>query len=96
MITRMKYLVIEIFTCNWVYIKNGKGKYMKFIITKRKQMATREKANKGKVLKYIQEQFENAKEMKLFQMLRKEVEIGKNGTQRYVIKKGPNKGKIVG
>jgi hypothetical protein len=29
-------------------------------------------------------------------MLRKEVEIGKNGTQRYVIKKGPNKGKIVG
>ena len=59
-------------------------------------MATREKANKGKVLKYIQEQFENAKEMKLFQMLRKEVEIGKNGTQRYVIKKGPNKGKIVG
>ena len=69
---------------------------MKFIITKRKQMATREKANKGKVLKYIQEQFENAKEMKLFQMLRKEVEIGKNGTQRYVIKKGPNKGKIVG
>jgi hypothetical protein len=59
-------------------------------------MSTREKANKGKVLKYIQEQFENAKEMKLFQMLRKEVEIGGNGTQRYVIKKGPNKGKIVG
>jgi hypothetical protein len=50
-------------------------------------MSTREKANKGKVLKYIQEQFENAKEMKLFQMLRKEVEIGKNGTQRYVIKR---------
>jgi hypothetical protein len=39
---------------------------------------------------------ESAKEMKLFQMLRKEVEIGGNGTQRYVIKKGPNKGKIVG
>ena len=56
----------------------------------------REKTNKQKVLKYIQEQWENAKEMKLFQMLRKEVEIGKNGTQRYVIKKGPNKGKIVG
>ena len=69
-----------------MYNKNGKGKYM----------STREKANKDKVLKYIQEQFENAKEMKLFQMLRKEVEIGKNGTQRYVIKKGPNKGKIVG
>ena len=54
------------------------------------------KANKLKVLNYIQEQWETAKEMKLFQMLRKEVEIGKNGTQRYVIKKGPNKGKIVG
>jgi len=59
-------------------------------------MATREKTNKQKVLDYVQKQFENAKEMKLFQMLRKEVEIGGNGTQRYVIKKGPNKGKIVG
>ena len=59
-------------------------------------MSTREKTNKQKVLDYVQERFENAKEMKLFQMLRKEVEIGGNGTQRYVIKKGPNKGKIVG
>ena len=69
-----------------MYIKNGKGKHM----------STREKTNKQKVLDYVQKQFEDAKEMKLFQMLRKEVEIGKNGTQRYVIKKGPNKGKIVG
>jgi len=59
-------------------------------------MSTREKANKGKVLNYIQEQWETAKEMKLFRMLRKEVEIGANGTQKYTIKKGPNKGKIVG
>ena len=59
-------------------------------------MSTREKTNKQKVLNYVQKQFESAKEMKLFQMLRKEVEIGGNGTQRYVIKKGPNKGKIVG
>jgi hypothetical protein len=59
-------------------------------------MSTREKTNKQKVLDYVQKQFESAKEMKLFQMLRKEVEIGGNGTQRYVIKKGPNKGKIVG
>ena len=59
-------------------------------------MSTREKTNKQKVLDYVQKQFESAKEMKLFQMLRKEVEIGKNGTQRYVIKKGSNKGKIVG
>jgi hypothetical protein len=58
-------------------------------------MTTREKTNKQKVLDYVQEQFENAKEMRMFQMLRKEVEIGANGTQKYVIKKGPNKGKIV-
>ena len=59
-------------------------------------MSTREKTNKQKVLDYVQKQFESAKEMKLFQMLRKEVEIGKNSTQRYVIKKRPNKSKIVG
>ena len=34
------------------------------------------------------------KEMKLFVNLKKEVEHGANGTQEYVIKKGPNKGKI--
>jgi hypothetical protein len=59
-------------------------------------MSTREKTNKQKVLDYVQKQFEDAKEMKLFRMLRKEVEIGGNGTQKYIIKKGPNKGKIVG
>ena len=30
----------------------------------------------------------------MFQNLRKEVEIGANGTQQYVIKKGVNKNKI--
>ena len=34
------------------------------------------------------------KEMKLFQFLKKEVESGANGTQKYVIKKGINKGKV--
>ena len=58
-------------------------------------MATREKANKGVVLKYVQDKLESAKQMKFFQMLRKEVEIGKHGTQKYVIKSGKNKGKIV-
>jgi hypothetical protein len=33
-------------------------------------------------------------EMKLFRNLKKEVDAGANGTQQYVIKKGPNKGKI--
>ena len=58
-------------------------------------MATREKTNKQKVLDYVQEKFESAKEMKLFQMLRKEVEIGGNGTQKYVVKNGINKGKVL-
>jgi len=33
-------------------------------------------------------------EMKLFRNLKKEVDAGANGTQKYVIKKGINKGKI--
>ena len=34
------------------------------------------------------------KEKNLFKNLRKEVEIGANGTQEYIMKKGINKGKI--
>ena len=34
------------------------------------------------------------KEKNLFKNLRKEVKIGANGTQEYIIKKGINKGKI--
>ena len=34
------------------------------------------------------------KEMNLFKSLKKEVNVGANGTQDYVIKKGINKGKI--
>tara|TARA_B100001939_G_scaffold45692_1_gene35321 strand:- start:140 stop:304 length:165 start_codon:yes stop_codon:yes gene_type:complete len=34
------------------------------------------------------------KEMNVFKYLRKEVDTGANGTQKYVIKKGINKGKI--
>ena len=34
------------------------------------------------------------KEMNLFKHLKKEVETGANGTQDYIIKKGPNKDKI--
>jgi hypothetical protein len=58
-------------------------------------MATREKVNKQKVLDYIQDKLESEKQMKFFQMLRREVEIGANGTQKYVIKTGKNKGRIV-
>ena len=34
------------------------------------------------------------KEMNVFVNLKKSVEHGANGTQEYVIKKGPNKGKV--
>ena len=35
------------------------------------------------------------KEKNVFQHLRKEVDIGANGTQKYVVKKGINKGKVL-
>jgi hypothetical protein len=35
-----------------------------------------------------------SKEMTLFKSLKKEVNYGANGTQKYIIKKGPNKGRI--
>jgi len=34
------------------------------------------------------------KEMQLSRSLKKEVNAGANGTQKYIIKEGPNKGKI--
>jgi hypothetical protein len=40
-------------------------------------MSTREKANKGKVLKYIQEQFENAKEINYFKCYVKKLRLVK-------------------
>ena len=48
-----------------------------------------------KVLDYIAEINRSEKEMNLAKDLKKSVEHGKNGTQRYVIKQGENKGKVV-
>ena len=48
-----------------------------------------------KVLDYIAEMNRTAKQMSYVKELKKSVEHGKNGTQRYVIKEGENKGKIV-
>jgi len=45
---------------------------------------------------YASKLFREAKEKMLHRTLRTEVEIGKHGTQQYVIKKGANKGKIAG
>ena len=48
-----------------------------------------------KVLDFIAEINRSEKEMNLAKGLKKSVEHGKNGTQRYVIKEGENKGKVV-
>ncbi len=37
----------------------------------------------------------SAKQMKFVKDLKKEVETGKHGTQKYVVKQGQNKGKIL-
>tara|TARA_B100000085_G_scaffold146044_1_gene132862 strand:- start:617 stop:793 length:177 start_codon:yes stop_codon:yes gene_type:complete len=43
---------------------------------------------------YHQKSLKEQKEMNLARNLKKEVITGANGTQNYVIKNGPNKGKI--
>jgi len=48
-----------------------------------------------KVLDYIAQINKEAKQMSYVKNLKKEVEIGANGTQKYVIKKGQNKGKVL-
>ena len=48
-----------------------------------------------KVLDYIAEMNRTAKQMRYVRELKKEVEINANGSSRYKIKEGPNKGKVV-
>ena len=48
-----------------------------------------------KVLDYIAEINRTAKQMSYIKDLKRSVEHGKNGTQKYVIKEGENKGKVV-
>jgi hypothetical protein len=43
---------------------------------------------------FLQKKEKENKQKNMFQNLRKEVDIGANGTQQYVIKKGVNKNKI--
>jgi len=47
------------------------------------------------VIKYISEMQKKTKQMRFVKDLKKEVEIGANGTQKYVVKEGPNKGKVL-
>ena len=48
-----------------------------------------------KVLDYIADINKQAKQMRFVKDLKKEVETGKHGTQKYVIKEGENKGKVL-
>ena len=48
-----------------------------------------------KVLDHIANINKEAKQMQLSKDLKKEVETGKNGTQKYVLKQGINKGKTL-
>ena len=48
-----------------------------------------------KDLDYIKKINKENQELNLAKNLRKEVEIGKYGTQKYVIKEGENKGKVL-
>jgi len=43
---------------------------------------------------FLKNNYKKIKEMSLFRDLKKEVDSGANGTQDYIIKKGPNKDKI--
>ena len=48
-----------------------------------------------KVLDHIAQINKENKAASLAKELKKSVEHGKNGTQKYVLKQGPNKGKVV-
>ena len=48
-----------------------------------------------KIFEYIGDMEKKAKQMNFVKNLKKEVETGKHGTQKYVIKQGQNKGKIL-
>jgi len=48
-----------------------------------------------KIIEYLKDMEKKAKQMSFTKNLKKEVETGKNGTQKYVIKQGINKGKTL-
>ena len=47
------------------------------------------------IIDYIESMEKKAKQMNFTKNLKKEVETGKHGTQKYVIKQGVNKGKVL-
>ena len=48
-----------------------------------------------KIVEYISNMEKKAKQMNFVKNLKKSVEHGKHGTQKYVIKQGENKGKTI-
>ena len=48
-----------------------------------------------KIVQYLEDMEKKAKQRSFIKNLKKEVETGKHGTQKYVLKQGPNKGKTV-
>jgi len=48
-----------------------------------------------KIVEYISDIERKTKQMNFVKNLKKEVETGKHGTQKYVIKQGQNKGKVL-
>jgi len=48
-----------------------------------------------KIIEYLKDMKKKTKQMSFTKNLKKEVETGKNGTQKYVIKQGVNKGKTL-
>ena len=48
-----------------------------------------------KIVEYISDMEKKAKQMNYVKDLKKELETGKHGTQKYVIKQGQNKGKVL-
>jgi hypothetical protein len=47
-----------------------------------------------KLESFLKEKELKDKQLDFFEILKTEVEIGANGTQKYIIKKGENKGKV--
>ena len=47
------------------------------------------------VVQYISDMEKKAKQMNFVKNLKKSVEHGKHGTQKYVVKEGLNKGKVL-
>ena len=86
--------VIEVLTFNFPNCKKKKTKNVKSP-DKRMDFPI-EQMRDIKVLESFKKRIEKElKEKNIFKNLRKEVDIGANGTQKYLIKKGINKGKYI-